>query len=102
MASLIPSSGPGAGVIFNVADTAPSPSKDYCQILVTWDQVIIKYSFVANYVAVRGQKTRNGSILFPEEIIQSVKIMGFDLSTAEFILCLENSVNFSSKLLLLL
>ena len=35
MASLIPEN----GVIYNYADTAPPPSKDYCQILVTWDQV---------------------------------------------------------------
>lgn len=35
MASLIPEN----GVIFNCADTAPPPSKDYCQVIVTWDQV---------------------------------------------------------------
>ena len=35
MASLIPEN----GVIFNCADVAPPPSKDYCQIIVTREHV---------------------------------------------------------------
>ncbi len=35
MASLIPDT----GVLVNYAHQAPSPLKDYCQILVTWDKV---------------------------------------------------------------
>ncbi len=43
MASLIPKN----GVIFNHADTAPSPSKDYCQILVTVDKVKTKHNLLS-------------------------------------------------------
>lgn len=35
MASLIPSS----GILFNLCDTAPSPCKDYCQIIVSDHEV---------------------------------------------------------------
>ena len=41
MASLIPKS----GVIFNYANNAPAPCKDYCQIIVSFDKVPIKMSF---------------------------------------------------------
>lgn len=27
------------GVLFNIADQAPSPSKDYCQVVVTTNKV---------------------------------------------------------------
>ena len=42
MASLIPKN----GVIFNHADTAPAPSKDYCQILVTVDKVKTRHNLI--------------------------------------------------------
>ncbi|ELT97998.1 hypothetical protein CAPTEDRAFT_130358 [Capitella teleta] len=38
MASLLPKS----GNLFNCAEVAPAPSKDYCQVLVTKDQVIFR------------------------------------------------------------
>ncbi|KAK2163171.1 hypothetical protein LSH36_84g05055 [Paralvinella palmiformis] len=54
MASLIPES----GMIFNFADVAPPPSKDYCQILVTTDSGLV-FDLVSQVRAAMRLKANN-------------------------------------------